>query len=92
MDITKDMMHQALMVAAPCKCEAPIAYTCQYWTDDMEQNTTKAGTELFNIDLSAGVVESVYNDIPKGADQDDLCLRCVKCGADWTPFNPIFTF
>ena len=90
MEITKDMMQSALMVAAPCDCNAPIAYTCGYWTQDTPEGQIEQGVELFVISLQDLEVTSIFNNVPEGAERDDLNLICTKCGKSWAPFNPLF--
>lgn len=85
MDITFDKYKTTCLINQPCDCNAPIAYTCI-----LPEYNDEVGTELFTINLRSGVSESIYSNIPKGADQDDLGLRCTKCGTDWTSFNPLF--
>ncbi len=83
--ITPKMFKHACLVAAPCNCKAPIAYTFVYPPD-------KVGLTLFEIDIEKATVEEIFKtpEFPDTDDQDDLGLRCIRCGADWTPFNPLF--
>jgi hypothetical protein len=91
--INPEMYKHACVVAIPCGCDAPIVYTCIYATDDetkTDDNKWIVGTTLFRINIHEDVIETLYDDIPHGADTDDLNMICTRCGKSWVPFNPLF--
>ena len=80
-------------IALPCSCDAPIAYTSTYPDPDCEEGDEckrKVGLSLFKLDLRNNKSVEVYNDIPFGADQDNLDMICTRCGKSWVAFNQLF--
>ena len=89
MTITDEQYKYTCRFALPCNCHAPIAYTCTYQTT-LSDDDIAVGTTLFSIDIDNDTITELYNDIPHGADTDDLNMICTKCGKSWVPFNPLF--
>ena len=88
--INLEMYKNACQVALPCNCKAPIAYTCMVLEGTTEKPIDRVGTTLFRVNIDEDVIEVLYDDIPHGAETDDLNMICTKCGVSWVPFNPLF--
>jgi hypothetical protein len=85
--ITPEQFHDACVVAAPCTCDAPIAFTYHCETPE---GATYEGITLYRINLITAKLTTLYSDTSPGEERDDLGLRCTKCGVDWTCMNPLF--
>lgn len=90
--INPEDYKQAVSVALPCECHAPIAYTAIFplCDGDSTEDHDEVGLILFKLDLKNDKVYEIYNNIPYGVEQDDLNMICTRCGASWVSFNPLF--
>lgn len=76
----QDKYKEVCMVARPCLCNAPIAYSGVNYDGDVR-------TTLYSIDDYMETKE-VYREEYEYL--VDIGLRCTRCGKDWTPFDPLF--
>lgn len=93
--LTMHQMLYALNVGAPCTCEAPIIYSATCYVDDQngEQARAVEGMQVYILNLNVGEIKMVFNGFPEDMiDQDNLDLKCSRCGASWVGYNPLFDF
>jgi hypothetical protein len=86
MEITKQQLIHFASLHLPCSCGAPIVYHATINEDDH----SSSGITIFKLHLNSPLVEILYTDIEEDMDQDDIGLRCTRCGANWTSANPLF--
>lgn len=78
-----DKYQEACTLNRPCDCNAPIAFT------GVVDNDGTVATTLYGIDSDL-ITTTLYESGHNRKDMDDLNLICIKCGASWVSFNPLF--
>lgn len=74
----------ACVVARPCNCNAPIAFTSLNDDDD------DGAINLILYAIDADLNTSILWETGRFDDYDNLNLICTKCGVSWALFNPLF--